>query len=87
LWLFANTHLVEYFLEHWTDKATPWIRSRVLRDPRTIFTKQLIILPSSEATVAKLKLKISASLSLLRANNKTVRYEREHMIRKTGYYT
>jgi len=42
----------------------------------------LIILPSSEATVAKLKLKISASLSLLRANNKTVRCEREHMIRK-----
>jgi hypothetical protein len=64
---FASTHLVEYFLEHWTDKATPWIRSRVLRDPRTIFTKQLIILPSSEATVAKLKLKISASLSLLSA--------------------
>jgi hypothetical protein len=61
--LFAHTHLVESFLEHWTGKATPWIRSRVLRDPRTIFTKQLIILSSSEATVTKLKLKISASLS------------------------
>jgi len=46
-------YLAEYFLANWTGRATLWIRSRKPRDPRTLFTKQVIILPLSQAAITQ----------------------------------